>query len=101
MVNLKQNGFAFVHFRKAEAAAKVLQELDRRKFKDQIVFGKRANKKSIRKRERASASKQSSNKRNKSDKEQEPEERVVSVAPKDNKRGKDAVWLSSDEEDLF
>lgn len=106
LVNVKQNGFAFVHFKKADAVVKVLKELDFRKYRDQIVFGKRADKKSVRKRDRGSGKKEKGQKkRAKAAVEVEPEEeRAASLenrAVREDKRGKDAVWLSSDEEDLI
>jgi RNA recognition motif-containing protein len=108
-IKVKENGFAFVEFKRAENAVVALEQLDKMKYNNQTMFGKRASKKSVRKRDRSRGG--SDSKKGKKKKTDEGDEegwkggdRLVSLAePAKNeaKHSKDAVWLSSDEEDLL
>ncbi len=124
-VHVKGNGFAFVEFKKKDGAANALGKLEKlHLFKEQFVFGKQAEKKSIKKRERNRSKKDKAHKRpreeeppargDKNSSLQEPsqhyqpqQQALPLVAPDASgkvsfraMRGKDAVYLSSDEDDM-
>ncbi len=122
------NGFAFVEYRRKDGASKALQQLQTEMFNDQFVFGKRAEKKSVRKRrKKAKRSKESGavgekdkdkREHKREDKREEKHTPSLLAPPSQplsavsshaqlqqhqqqaKKRGKDAVYLSSDEDEL-